>query len=313
MSRDSALAVAAPFVPKAVEPSALQATSTPHDGSSQSSSTGGKTGESPQSTSDELVSTRIAQIARKEARYREEQEAYKKNKAEFDPFFAKYKEFEAMKAKDPVAAIKMLGFSDTDYVNFIAAQEDKSTPEERAARIADAKIAEFKAEQAKEKQTEESRRNEESIGQFKKNIGITLKTDADRFEMCNFYGEAAEALIFQTVQEAYQEDLKTNPAAEPMTAEAAADLVEKYYEEHAESMKKLKKFNKAAEETPAEVAPVKRPEPVKVEQLRAEVSAQPKTLTNKVGATATSTAPKIESRAEKRERLMRALANGGKL
>lgn len=273
--------------------------------------------EGAEAPKDELVSSRIAQIARKEAKYREEQESLKrereeltKSKSEFDPFYAKYKEFEAMRAKDPVAAIKMLGFSDTDYVNFVAAQEDKSTPEERAAKIADAKIAEFKAEQAKEKQSEETKRNEESISGFKKNIGITVKTDSDRFEMCNFYGEAAQDLIFQTVQEAYQEDLKTDPAAEPMTAEAAADLVEAYYLEHAESLTKLKKMTKVPEPV---VEPKVERTTTKVETPKAEITPPPpKTLTNRMGATMSNTVPKLESRAEKRERLMRALAAGVK-
>ena len=130
--------------------------------------------------------------------------------------------------------------------------------------------------------------------------------------MCNFYGEAAEALIFKTVQEAYQEDIKSNPEAEPMSAEKAAELVESYYEEHAESLKKLKKFNKEAVEAVEEV-PVKRPEAAKTEPLKAEVSPgmPPKTLTNRIAATSASPGvKKPETRAEKRERLMRALAAG---
>lgn len=307
MSREAALALATTGTPA---PSATGSTVE----NKGTTSTEGAEGSTPK---DELVSSRIAQIAKKEARYREEQEALKKereelhkSKSEFDPFFAKYKEFEAMKAKDPVAAIKMLGFSDTDYLNFVAAQEDKSTPEEKAAKIADAKIEEFKAQQTKEKQAEESRRNEESINGFKKNIGITLKTDPDRFEMCNFYGESAEALIFQTVQEAYQQDLKTNPDAEPLTAEKAAELVEAYYEEHAESLTKLKKLNKVAEPVVEEKAPERRVV-TKVETPKvSDTPPPPKTLTNRVGASPAVTPPKVESRAEKRERLMRALAAG---
>lgn len=308
MSKEAALALATTGTPS---PSA---TGSMAENKTTTQEQGGESG----TQKDELVSSRIAQIARKEAKYREEQESLKrereelhKSKSEFDPFYAKYKEFESMRAKDPVAAIKMLGFSDTDYVNFVAAQEDKSTPEERAAKIADAKIAEFKAEQAKEKQSEEAKRNEESINGFKKNIGITVKTDSDRFEMCNFYGEAAQDLIFQTVQEAYQEDLKTNPQAEPMSAEAAADLVEAYYLEHAESLTKLKKMTKAPPEPVIE--PKVERTTTKVEMPKAEVSPMPpKTLTNRVGATVASTAPKMETRAEKRERLIRALAAGVK-
>lgn len=268
---------------------------------------------------DELVSSRIAQIARKEAKYREEQERFKgeresllKSKTEFEPFYQKYKEFEAMKSKDPVAAIKLLGFSDTDYVNFVAAQEDKSTPEERAAKIAEEKIAEFKTEQETKAQAEESRRNEESINQFKKNIGITVKTDPDRFEMCAYYGEAAEALIFKTVQECYQNDLKTNPDAEPLTAEKAAEMVESYYEEFHQNANKLKKFQ--PKDTIKEEVVVKKDEPLKAEVVTPQKPLPPpavsRTLTNKVTPPVTSTAKKPESRGEKRERLMRALAEG---
>lgn len=270
-----------------------------------------------ESTKDELVSTRIAHIAKFEAKKREEQEALKrdreefnKSKSEFDPFYAKYKEFEAMRAKDPVAAIKMLGFSDTDYVNFVAAQEDKSTPEEKAAKVADAKIAEFKAEQAKKEKEAEAKRDQEAQDEFRKDIGTTIKADPEQFELCNYYGEAAEALIFKTIQQGYEEDLKTNPEAKPMSLEDAAKLVEGYYEDFHVEANKLKKFNKTAE------APKEEPVAKKEEPLKAEVKPgmPPRTLTNRVAPTAAAASPaaKKESPAEKRARLERWLATGVK-
>lgn len=267
---------------------------------------------------DELVSTRIAQIAKKEARFREEQESHKKRmtdlqekESKFTPFYEKYRQFEELKGKDPVAAIKLLGFSDTDYINFVAASEDKSTPEERAEKIASAKIEEFRKEQETKAQQEESRRNEESISGFKKNINITVKANAERFELCNYYGEAAEALIMKTVQEAYQKDIETNPDAEPLSAEKAAELVEGYYEEFHREANKLKKFQPKEELEEKEEPVAKKQE----EPLKAQVSPgmPPKTLTNKVApSSGAPPASKRETPNDKRERLKKWLATGVK-
>lgn len=270
---------------------------------------------------DELVSSRIAQIAKKEARYQTEQEEYKKRLAEFQkereeftPFYKKYKEFEEMKAKDPVAAIRLMGFSDTDYLNFIAAQEDKSSPEEKAQKIAQAEIAKFKEEQESLSKAETEKRNAEAISQLQKNIGITIKTDAEKFELCNFYGESAEALIYNTIRDAFQEDVKENPDAEPMTTAEAAELVEQYYEEQAQKMVALKKLNKPKDGTQLEV---------KKEEVASQPQVQPaapkpatppvaRTLTNRAAPTVAATVPakKMESREEKRARLCAALSAG---
>lgn len=274
-------------------------------------------------SNDELVSTRIAKIAKKEAEYQAEREKIKKEhedlqkqRGEFEPFFKRYKEFEELKSKDPVAAIRLLGLSDADFVNFMTASEDKSTPEEKAAKIATAEIEKFKKGMEEKEAQVAAERDKEAIAQLQKNIGITIKTDADKFEFCNFYGESAQHLIYQTIVNAFQEDVKGNPDAEPMTAEAAADLVEKYYEEQAtEMVSKLKKLKK---EPPTEViSPVKelKRETIVSPPPKAEERPAVKTLTNRMtptAAAAAGTSTKVETRAEKRERLMNALRNLGK-
>lgn len=268
---------------------------------------------------DELVSSRIAQIAKKEAKYQAEVETYKKQladfheqKGKFDPFYKKYQEFEELKSKDPVQAIKLLGFSDTDFINYVAAQEDKSTPEEKAAKIAQAEIKKFTDAKAKEDAEATEKRNQEAIVQFQKSIADTVKADADKYEYCNYFGEEATRLIYETVDAGYKEDIKTNPNAEPMSAEEAAMLVEKYYEERDIAMASLKK-RKPAE---AKVDPViESPKvPTKEEPLKAEVKPgmPPKTLTNKTAPTIASTIKKPETKSEKRERLMNALRAGVK-
>lgn len=267
-----------------------------------------------ESAPDELVSSRIAQIAKKEARYQEEmnkfkqeRESFMKEKTEFEPLAKQWKEFQELKSKDPVAAIKHLGLSDTDFINFVAAQEDTSTPEEKARKIVDAEIAKFRQEQEQEKQKTVQERHTDTITGFKKNIDVTVKTNNDKLEFCNFYGEAAQDLIFETVNTAFQEDLKENPDATPMTAMEAAELVEQYYEDQWKQMGGLKK---AKPETKVEEPVAKKEEP-----LKAEVSpGRPihKTLTNRVAPSTPAAAPerKMESREQKRQRLIDALRSG---
>jgi hypothetical protein len=305
MSREAAMAIAASNTPATTEAPALE------NNAALAAVEGEK---APAAPVDDLVSTRIAQIAKKEAKYQAEVEAYKKqlaefnqNKAKFDPFYERYKQFEEMKAKDPVAAIKLLGFSDTDYINFVAGQEDKSTPEERAEKIAEAKIAAFEKKQQEKEAAALNQRHQETISQFQKSIGNTIKADPEKFELCNFYGEAAEQLIYETVNEGFKQELETNPDAVPMSAAEAAELVEAYYEEHAAKMAALKKLNKQKTEIEAPVA-AKKDEP-----LRAEVKpGMPKktTLTNNAAPTVAATVKRPESRTEKRERLMAALRAG---
>lgn len=342
MSRESAMALAAAKIPGLAQPppratvqlspntpqnaahgsaspSANPARSETNQGTTTEEQSAEETTSSEPPIKDDLVSSRIAQIARKEAKYREEQESLKKereellaSKAKFDPFYEKYKQFEEMKAKDPVAAIKLLGFTETDYVNFVAASEDKSTPEERAERIAEAKIAEFKAEQAETAKSEEQRRNTEVVEGFKRNIGITLKTNAERFELCNFYGQEAIELIVEKVQERYAKDLETNPNADALSPEAAAELVEKDFDDALQELKKLKRFQPKEETTEEET--VAKKESVKEEPLKAEVKPgmPARTLTNKVAPKATPESPRRESPSDKRERLKRWLSTGVK-
>lgn len=312
MSREAALAIAtgSPEAPKAVQANGAD-----------SSSTSTTIVETPISGTDDLVSSRIAKIAKKESEYREKQETHKKQleefhkqKSEFDPFYERYKKFEELKTKDPVEAIRLLGLTNTDFINFAVAEEDKSTPEERAQKAAQTEIEKFKKEQSEKESAASKQRNDETITQFKKNIGIAIKTDAEKFEFCNFYGESAEDFIFEIVNEAFQADVKSdpdNPDLQPMTATAAAELAENYYEEHYKSMSALKKA------TPKQILEEIREEqanPKKEEPLRAEVKPgmPARTLTNKANPTIAATAKKLETPSAKRERLIAALKAGVK-
>ena len=246
-----------------------------------------------------LDSTRFAQLAKKEQELqkqrealRAEQDGFKSEREKFTEIRQKLEQFEEMKVKDPVAALKLAGFSEKDLYKFIAAQEDNSTPEEKAIKATQSEIAKFKEEQEKIRLEAETKRNEEVIKSFKEDITKTIKDNADKFEFCSYNGPAAEELIYDTVAQVLQD------SGEVITPNEAAEMVEAYYEEQYKLMSNLKK-----------IKPKEEPKP----ESKPETSQPSKTLSSKVAATAASTVvTKRESPSEKKARLINKLANLGK-
>jgi hypothetical protein len=258
----------------------------------------------------ELDSTRLNHLMKKESELVKQREAYKK---EFESFQAekekmkeiqtKLNQFEEMKVKDPIKALKLMGFSEADLINFLSGEEDKSTPEEKATKIAQTEIAKFKEEQAKKEQEQVEKRNSELITQFKSDINKTITSDPIKYEFCNHYGAVAEELIYDTVNEVLKE------SGELITTKEAAELVEEYYEESYKAMNTLKKVSATAAPTTEQQLEQKKEE-AKDKFLKPQPA---KTLTNKTTATVASTTVfKKETPSEKKARLIQKLYNLGK-
>lgn len=301
MSKESATAMLSAMpAPVAATP---EITSTP----------GGEPGlqatESQTSKVTELDSTRFAQLAKKESALQKEREQFKlekeanaQEKEKMKQIHKKLQDFEDMKGKDPVAALKLAGFSETDLFNFMAQAEDKSTPEEKAAKAAQTEIQKFRDEESKKVTLEQERRNTEALEQFQRDINTHITSDKDRYEYCNYHGQLAEELIKETVAAVLDE----SGGKDLITVEQAADMVEGYYEEQDKSMSTLKKRQPKVADIPASV---------KEEPLKAQVSARPasKGLSSKATATVSSTTiPRKESASEKRNRLIQKLGSMGK-
>lgn len=255
----------------------------------------------------ELESTRFSNLAKKEAELVRQREEFKKereqvlaDKESLRPIHERLKKFEELKAKDPVAAIKFLEFSDTDLINFIFAQQDNSTPEEKARKAAQEEIARFTAEQKKKDEDYRSEQNNKVISEFKGSIKKAITTDQDKYELSNKVGSAAEELAYEFVAECVK------AGTEAPTAEEAADMVESYYENYFKEIMTSKKLTKKEA-----IEVVQRVD----EPLKAEVNPRPqtpaKTLSNKATATVASTVTRRETPSEKRERLIQMLRNGG--
>lgn len=247
-----------------------------------------------------IDSERFARLAKKEQQlvkereaFKKEQESHKSERQKMLDIKKKIDDFEVMKQKDPVAALKQLGFTEADIVKFVEGNQPRElTVEEKAQKIAQEEVKKFKDEQSAKAQKDQEVRDTALIKQFKSNINKTIVTDKDKYEYCNYYGPQAEELIYSTVEQVLKD------TGEVISTTEAAGLVEDFYENQDKAMNSLKK------RTPKQDAKVETPAPI---------PAKSRTLTNKVAPTtaSTTTTTKKESHSEKKERLVKEiLANG---
>lgn len=254
----------------------------------------------------ELESTRFNILAKKEAElvrqreeFKKEREAIMAEREKYKPLYEKLSKFEELKKNDPIEAIKMLEFSDEDFVNFMASREDNSSPEEKAAKAAQKEIERFQNEMREKELKAQNEANERIINEYKQSISSVFKTDAENYELSNYVGAQAEELAYEFAQECVKQGM------DAPTAEEAAKMVEEYYENYFKNAMNTKKL------TPKEAIAQAKEQIAELDQIKPEVSPRPKTLSSKATATVASTVTRRESPTEKRDRLIRKLASGG--
>ena len=258
--------------------------------------------------SPELESTRFTHLAKKEAELQRARETFKAEQTQFmtekqknQKIYDNLTKFNELKLKDPVAALKFIGFNEKDLFNFIAAQQDTRTPEERARGAAQDEIKKFTDKQASDAAAANEVRTKEVLGTFRSNIDKTIASNTEKYEYVNFHGTLAADLVYETVTAVLMDDLKTNPKALPISLDEACQMVEDYYEEQDKAMSALKKRQP---QTPEQQAAAAAAQP-----LKAEVSPRPKpspTLSSKAGASIASTSSRVhgESADAKKARLI---------
>lgn len=290
MSKESALALI-PSTPTSVLPVEAPALETPKEPT-------------------QLDSTRFSHLAKKEQQLQKEREAFKleqrlinEEKEKLKPIHEKLQKFEELKTKDMVAAIKSLGFSDTDVMNYFASLEDTSTPEEKATKAAQSEIQKFKDEQSRLQAEAQAKSGERLVNDFRKNVDTLITSDKDKFEYCNYYDTEAKALIEETMLSVIEQS-----EGNDVDYKEVVQLVEDFYEERDKSMNSLKKRN------PIKETPIEQQIEQKIEE---KLSERPKSnsnaLSSKASASISSTqSPKNESREDKKARLAAKLASFGR-
>lgn len=254
-----------------------------------------------------LASDRIALLAKKEAKIVARDLEIKKREAELKEIEAKYKatideveNFKTKRKSNPIEALKEIGFTETEIVNYIAAQENKEpTTEEIAKKIAAEELDNYKKEQAEIAAKAEKAKNEATIKEYRADIVAAIKSDPEKYEFSNFYAAESEDLGYRLALE------YARLGEEPPTPKQIAESVEWYYEQKDKEMTEKIKKRQLVQKT-SDL-------PVKEEPLKPRVNPQPtpsKTLTNKVAATTASTMVRRETFEQKKQRLIESLKNG---
>lgn len=272
-----------------------------------------------QSTPFNHLAKKEAEFVRKTQEFKKEQDTWGQERARLADAKKQYDQYNELKKTDPVAALKMLGFSETDIFNYMAnAQPPELSTEQKAIQAAeaaaDAKIKAFEDNQTQKQVQARQAQDQNLIQGFKSELNQTIAKNAEKFEYCNYYGPEAEALAYE-ITLAVVNDSK---GADIITAQEAVQMAEEYFEERDKEMNKLKKRNP----TPPSAEPKVEPTRTRtVSPPQASVGEGPpkpaitktRTLTNGISSTIASTRHRMnETKEQKRERLIQALANGVK-
>lgn len=249
---------------------------------------------SEENNTSKLDSTRWAHLTKKEAALVKDRELLKKEKEAFqlekervEGIDKRAKEFEELKTKDKIAAMKLAGFTEEDIINFISAPQDTTSPEEKAAKIVKSELDKYREEQKlkeeefnKQQQKLKEEEHNKVLTKFKSDIASYVNNDKNSYEYCNFYGEPALELIYDTVAKVLQDD------QEVISIKEASDLVESFYEEQDKAMNSLKKRSyKSKEELKESAQPELNISSKRVASKQyVDTKIPTKTLPNKIGS-----------------------------
>jgi hypothetical protein len=196
----------------------------------------------------DLDSSRFARLAKQEAENVKQRELIKAERAavqadrdKLRPVWEQYENYQKTKATDPVAALKLMGFSETDIINYMAANDKpEPTAEEKAALAAskatEAALKAFTDNQAKLAQDTQTAKDTQIIQGYRSAIAKGIESDKEKFKYANHYGPAAEALAYEFALAVVAESKGTDV----VSAAEAVQMVEDYYREQDESMSKLR-------------------------------------------------------------------------
>lgn len=199
---------------------------------------------------------------------------------------AKVAEFEALKSKDPLKALAMLGMTYEELTQVALA--DGNVPPELEIKKVKAELDEFKnsqiealQRQAEEEKTRAENKQREALTSFQGDISKYISENTDRYELITFEGK--QDLVYDVIEEHFErtKDPETG-IGEILKTDQAADKVEAWLEKRELERLNLKKVNFLAQSRNKKV-------PVSFEAKQKPTPSQtPKTLNNNLSATPSS-------------------------
>lgn len=247
-----------------------------------------------------MVSTQLSHIAKQEAKILAERQAFKKEQEEFKAMRARVEEvynkanaFEETRKKDPIKAMKDIGFTEKEIIDYLAQEE---APKLSTEEVVQAEIKKYKEEEENKAKEAQKKNDQVLIQKFRGQLNDVVKADPAKYELCAHHGAVAEEIMFEIAVE----EAKTGQVPD---VKSIADEVEDFYLQQFQAMSKLKKLTAKQEA----ILEAKEPERSRVVHPPQDlVKPKTTTLTNKIAATTAAIAKpqnRTETRDEKRARI----------
>lgn len=255
-------------------------------------------------------SAQLAHFAKKEQKFLAEREVFKKEqeevrvlKTKLEEVYNKAQNFESTRKTDPIKAMKELGFTEQEIIDYLSQDE---APKLSTEEIVQAELKKYKDEESKKLEETQKLRDQDLITKFKGQLSATVAADPEKYEACAIEGPVAESLMYDIAVIEAKEGKVPDP-------KSIADDVEEYFVSLYRERSKLKKLSPKEEAAIESSKPLERTKVVHPSQDMVVQKPKITTLTNKVAATSAALAKPVdraETREEKRARLESILRNG---
>lgn len=219
------------------------------------------------------MAAKFASLAKSEAKLRADRDALKKEREEVDTYKKERAAFEALKSRNPLAAMKKLGLTYQQLTDLalsgVSEDDEGEEPKPEPLHPEVAKMQERIATLEREKQ-------EGIIANFRHQLDAHARANAEKYEYVAAYGQDGLDTVF-----AYIENNVNKETGEVPSFDDALAAVESAFERAAEPLLKVKKLQ-------GKIAPVQ-PKPAVTEQPESRQGApksSPRTLTNAAAANA---------------------------
>jgi hypothetical protein len=246
----------------------------------------------------------LTKIIAREKRIRAEQEKLDAQRKEWAAERQALEQIKQARAsRDPLTALRALGLSDDEVTTALVNRGQPATPEQEVKRLA-RDLEQYKAELAAKEQAAATERAKEQAAQierqtqeFRERTARHVAGKADVYELIN--AEGAHAQVAAKIEEHYRATYDPDTRqGELLTADQAAEIVEKEIEERLAKATATKKWQAKVAKPPENALPKSAP------------VAPRRTIAELTSTTAAASPPKGKTREERFARALAVLESG---
>lgn len=183
------------------------------------------------------LSPQLAALARKEAKFRQQEQAFKAEQAKLETERAEISKLKDLKTKldaKDYSILDSLGVSYEEWTNYLISKGEAEKPELQAVKALEEKVKTLEESQ----KSQVSKQYEATIEQYKRDIKSTIEANA---EYSSIKEKKAEGYVLQHILDTFNEE------GEILTVDQAAKDIEEAIIEEAKEWQSLSKLKAAIE------------------------------------------------------------------